>query len=316
MRGYAPYPRCFNINPLGITNSHILVQHEPVRLGSCSPCFLVEIAGPWITVFGAVYMQKVIVQRLAGPIYLPPQRLHPYSTINIPLRLFYALRRALRDLRQYYESLPRQMSFSRFFPFVRSYMLPSGDTVNLDYVAPLSLDESRAVYLARQADGREVVVKFPLTYNIRAHRLLADHDLAPELIYDGTEGPRYGGLFMIVMDYVKGGTLSKFLESSPHQRRLDAIITSVRKAIALLHAENLVFGDLRTPNILVDNDVKFIDYDWCGVHQVDQYPFIIGDAIEWASGVGPLAIMQKDHDLYMLKRLEANTRAGALPGTW
>jgi serine/threonine protein kinase len=90
----------------------------------------------------------------------------------------------------------------------------------------------------------------------------------------------------------------------------------VRKAIALLHAENLVFGDLRTPNILIDNDVKLIDYDWCGVHQVDKYPFIIGDAIEWASGVGPLAVMHKDHDLYMLQRLEANIRAGAHPGFW
>ena len=119
-----------------------------------------------------------------------------------------------------------------------------------------------------------MVVKFPLTYNTRAHRLLADCDLTPELIYDGTEGPRY--LFMIIMDYVKGGT---------PQRHLD------------------------------NHNVKLIDYDWCGVHQVDQYPFIIGDAIEWASGVGPLAIMHKDHDLYMLKRLEVNIRA-ALPGAW
>jgi hypothetical protein len=171
----------------------MLVQHETVRLASCSPCFLVEIACPWITVLGAVYMQKVIVQHLAGPIYLLPQRLHPYSTINIPLRLFYALRRALQDLRQYYESLPRQMSFSRFFPFVRSYRLPSADTVNLDYIAPLSPDESRAIYLAKQADGREVVVKFSLTYNTRAHRLLAYHDLAPELIGHVRGGPRYGG---------------------------------------------------------------------------------------------------------------------------
>ena len=51
---------------------------------------------------------------------------------------------------------------------------------------------------------------------------------------------------LIVMDFVKGRTLSKFLDSSPHQDRLDADIVSVGKAIALLHAENLVFSDLRT----------------------------------------------------------------------
>ena len=55
-----------------------------------------------------------------------------------------------------------------------------------------------------------MVVKFALTYNTRAHRLLADHGLAPELIYDGTASCRYGGLLMVVMDYAKGKTLSKF----------------------------------------------------------------------------------------------------------
>ena len=69
------------------------------------------------------------------------------------------------------------------------------------------------------------------------------------------------------MGHVRGGTLSDFLLSSPHQPedRLDAIIELVRRAIALLHAENLVFGDLRTPNVLIDDGVKLIDYDWCGV---------------------------------------------------
>ena len=87
------------------------------------------------------------------------------------------------------------------------------------------------------------------------------------------------------MGHVRGGTLSDFLLSSPHQPegRLDAIIELVRRAIALLHAENLVFGDLRTPNVLVDDGVKLTDYDWCGVDGVDRYPFIIGDAIEWAT---------------------------------
>ena len=110
MPGYAPYLRCANVNPLGVTNSHILVHHDPVRLSSSSPCF---------PILGAVYMQKVIVQHLAGPIYLPPQRFHLFSTLDVPLRLFYALRRAPRDLYQYYESLSRQM-ISRFLPFVRS----------------------------------------------------------------------------------------------------------------------------------------------------------------------------------------------------
>ena len=58
--------------------------------------------------------------------------------------------------------------------------------MNFDYVASLSPDKSRAIYLAKQVDGTEVVVKLSLTYNAHAHPLLANHDLAPELIYDGT----------------------------------------------------------------------------------------------------------------------------------
>ena len=318
MRGHALYLRRAHIYSLGIANSHVLVQHEPVRLISCSPCFLVEIAGPWITVFGAVYVQKVIVKDLTRSIYLQPDVLDPSST-DTPFQLFYALRRALRGLRQYYKSLPCQPTSSRFFPYVRSYKLPSGAIMDIDYKEPISPDESKATYLAKQGDGKEVVVKFTPTYNARAHRLLADRGFAPELIYDGTEGPRYGGLLMIVMEDAKGGTLSRLLNSSPRPpwSRLDTIITSVKQAIELLHAENLVFGDLRTPNILVDgDDVKLVDYDWCGVHGEDRYPFIINDAIDWASGVGSSAIMYKAHDLHMLKKLEQNIRAGARPGVW
>jgi len=44
---------------------------------------------------GAVYLQRVVVEHLAGPIFLPPQRLHNPRTIDTALRLFYALRRSL-----------------------------------------------------------------------------------------------------------------------------------------------------------------------------------------------------------------------------
>ena len=293
-------------------------KHESIQLRCCSPCFLIGIAGPWITVFGAVYVQKVIVQRLAGPIYLPPQLLHPQRTIDEPLKLFYALRRALHDLNGYYGALPSSEEPSRLFPFVKSYDLPDRGTVTFDYVAALSPDGSKAVYVAEQKGGKKVVVKFAQTYNTRAHRLLAQHGFAPELIYDGTEGPFYGGLSMIVMDYVEGITLSESLATPPFLAHQDAVIASIRTAVGLLHTNDLVFGDLRTPNILLDNDgqVKLIDYDWCGVHGVGQYPFIIGDAIEWASGVGPLTTMHKEDDLHMLGRLIDNIQKGVKPGYW
>lgn len=286
--------------------THVLVQYGPIRTRSCCPCFLVGISGPWITVLGAVYVQKVMVQHLVGPIYLSPQLLHPTRMVNQALKLFYALRRSLRGLRDYYSHLPPQVTTSRLFPHPQSYVDPTSNvTMNLDYLTLLS-GESRAVYLAK-VDDTHVVVKFVSTYSIRAHNLLAEKGLAPMIIYDGTDGPRFGELSMIVMEYVKGDTLTQFLQSSPPAERLDTVLASVTTAIELLHAEGLVFGDLRTPNILVDEEghVKIIDFDWAGVDGKHQYPFIVGNGIEWAKGVGPLAIMYKSHDLFMLAKLKA-----------
>ena len=58
---------------------------------------------------------------------------------------------------------------------------------------------------------------------------------------------------MIVMEYVKSGMLTKFLDSPPPQDHLETIMPVTKKAIPVLHAENLVFGDLQTPNIFVDD---------------------------------------------------------------
>lgn len=271
---------------------------------------------------GAVFLEKVIVQHLAGPIFLPPQNLHGPQTIDTVLRLFYGLRNALGQLDKYYSSLPPEeiSRHGRFFPHVRSYRDDiSGTMKPLNYTTPLA-NMSSAVYLANVETDLEVVVKFALTYNVEAHCLLAKHDLAPKLLYDGTvpNAPRYGGLMMLVMEHVDGETLVKYLRSSPSQERLEAILKSVETAIHLLHEQDLVFGDLRTPNILVDKDdrVRLVDFDWCGRHRIDKYPFVIGDGVDWAVGVGPLSTMDKDHDLHMLKNLVARIRAGEVPGTW
>ena len=96
------------------------------------------------------------------------------------------------------------------------------------------------------ADTFEVVVKFNAQYHPEAHRLLANEGLAPVL---HPCVPVCGGLFMVVMDHVHGemaweaGNRGELL---PYD-----IYEDIQDAIALLHSKNLVFGDLRTPNILV-----------------------------------------------------------------
>jgi len=148
---------------------------------------------------------------------------------------------------------------------------------------------SKAVYLA-DVGGTKVVVKFASKYNVAAHQLL-----------------------------VEGETLDQYLQSpSPSQERLTDVLESVTAAVHLLHEHDLVFGDLRTPNILIGNDgrVRIVDFDWCGRHRIDKYPFIIGNGVDWAVGVGASSTMDKDHDLHMLNNLVLRIRAGEVPATW
>jgi tRNA A-37 threonylcarbamoyl transferase component Bud32 len=45
----------------------------------------------------------------------------------------------------------------------------------------------------------------------------------------------------------------------------------VVKAIGVLHDNNLVFGDLRSPNVLdLKSGAMLIDFDWCGEDEDDE----------------------------------------------
>ena len=76
--------------------------------------------------------------------------------------------------------------------------------------------------------------------------------------------------------------------------------------LRLLHNKDIVFGDLRDPNILyVDSDdsVVLIDFDWAGTDGVSRYPATLNPANAWAEDVFPYGIMRKAHDIWQLKRL-------------
>ena len=46
----------------------------------------------------------------------------------------------------------------------------------------------------------------------------------------------------------------------------------IRRAMDLLHEKNLVFGDLRPPNILIKGDTALlVDFDWCGEEGKGKY---------------------------------------------
>ena len=275
--------------------------------------------------------------------------LHSAKNILRLSRAFAATRDAISDLQAFYTKLdvhpPPQDSIAFLFPspqllpsysgFVPSLVFTHRLTLSGDAILVAKSERTRQsrLYLATMlrrppsvgealtassrsgdapVDNIEVVVKFTNRYHADAHKLLAAEHLAPVL---HACVPVYGDLFMVVMDRVEGEMAWATVEA--REKKLPyRIYEDVERAIALLHSGDLVFGDLRTPNIMVvpggsglDDGPRgmLVDFDWVGTHDSDRYPASLDDSLpDWALGVRRYGIMDKEHDTAMLVRLREN----------
>ncbi|KIM45609.1 hypothetical protein M413DRAFT_24776 [Hebeloma cylindrosporum] len=230
-------------------------------------------------------------------------------------RVFRALSSCRKDLALYYNQVA-QKTIPRL-----SSLFPNPTLINPSVVIPgltykrflsrvgqptsglVDLNAATALYIATM-DGtdKEVVVKFTGRYNETAHRILAIAGLAPELHFCQ---PVIGGLYMVVMDRVDGKSLC---ELQANEIPIPSIVAlHVHQALALLHAQDLVFGDLQLNNILYDaskDQTHIVDFDWPGKHKVSRYPATLNSDKPWHDDVLPYGIMDKAHDLWLLKRLD------------
>lgn len=178
----------------------------PIRRACCCPSFIISIAGPWMCLSGAVFIENVVVQKLTDYVWTGG---NPYDDRELEsiTRLFKALSVGLQDLKTFYGNLfaaaDHRPEIQRFFPSTRSYLDSQGQKVYFRYIKRLSM--TKAVYLAATTSGNQLIVKFVQRYNSDAHRLLASHDLAPMLHYsslDNTNTNTTGGLGVVIMDFV------------------------------------------------------------------------------------------------------------------
>ncbi|KAI0268863.1 hypothetical protein BC834DRAFT_820680, partial [Gloeopeniophorella convolvens] len=289
-------------------------SYERVRNVSPCPCIIVAIAGPYICFQGAVFAPVPVVEHLTDYIYLGGQTLKR-ARIDRLARIFRAVSEAMHGLRREYNSLKGndELELSCLFPrplFLQSLDPTESELVNsLKYVDRLNYlgiqkDGYRKVLFRARTGDKDVVVKFCEVYHARAHGLLADQGLAPRLHLCAKV---VGGLHMVVMDLIpNGNAYHRFLK--PHPSKIDE---DVEKAVKTLHAHNIVFGDLRQPNILIVNREgdeeggMLIDFDWAAEEVQGRYPPVINDSgeIKWAPGVTAAGIMRKEHDLFMLEHL-------------
>ena len=255
----------------------------------------------------------MIVQRLTDYVWVGLDSVLYESHLTHIARIFYALKTNLERLKLYYEKVQPTGDFpvgSRYFPSITAYR--HGDKViTFKYVGFLENCPDCITLRARTntEPTQDIVVKFVDRYGEKAHRLLAAEGLAPKVLFFGSphledEQPSYRSISMVVMEFIDGVTLDK-AKPSLNKETTEIVRFEVEKALKVLHSEGLVFGDLRSPNIMVTKakQVKLIDFDWAGVEGQTKYPFLISQVIDWPEGVKPLAVLQRSHDLVMFNRM-------------
>ncbi|KAI9069718.1 hypothetical protein FKP32DRAFT_1586656 [Trametes sanguinea] len=300
-------------------------QLQRLRATCCCPCLLIGIAGPRIIVSGAVFAETLLIQELSDyRSSVPRPTLSKRSMFDQQIyetgRLFRAIKTAIDDLGAFYQSLklppvpPHRSRLAAFLAPPKAYIGPQftrfeadGQAVTLTYTGRLS-DEYpfQAVFtaVARKEGsdvGHDVVVKFTHNYCEEGHKLLADHrtpggaprPLAPRLWHCSENADV--GMYVVVMDWIMD-TEERTMTEEDH--------ATLREAIALLHGRNLVFGDLREPNVLLikGGGLMLIDFDWCGREGTARYPRDMNEdgSIPWAEDAQAGQLIKKQHDLQML----------------
>lgn len=251
---------------------------------------------------------------------------HTSANIIRIARVFQILKRTGNSLDEYYHKLSRDIEQKKAPDF--SFLFP--DPTLLDDADPTKTlpklqfkrffsrtgneekkiiglrDRTTALYVASFLDdsqvSKEVIVKLTPRYNGDAHRILANAGLAPKLYFCDKV---VGDLHFVVMDRLVGTSVFQLVETKTPLSVV--VLEKVRQAVDLLHAQNIVFGDLRSQNIFVldTGDVYLVDFDWAGTDGVSRYPATLNVESNWSDGVLRHGIMSKAHDLWQLKQLEA-----------
>lgn len=274
-------------------------QVQVTRDNTNCPAFLLTLKGTHFTVGGAITVKKNIFYQEFASVNLTD----PYCWENVTrvARLLFHFNESLWHLNRWY----REVSFSEErlrmeFPHVQHYASATGAMVEFRYLERLAAEPRRLVFLAETADKRKIVVKFVERYSAEAHNLLATNGYAPALLFDGTKAgaERYGSHRMVVMEWVSEA------EMQPGEKT--AWFKEVDNAIRLLHDHNLVFGDIRSPNIITVRNgarlgVRFIDFDWAGKVGTALWPPLLNKKdIKWPPGVKSGDFVTKLHDQAML----------------
>ena len=253
---------------------------------------------------GAVFTNKPIVQPLTPLLWLGG--LHaPKSQYEEVTRLFASLSTGIQELEEFYSGVDfKLVSEARVFPYITTFTSSTGHEVQFTYekIAKPVPAGGNAAFIANTQDGQKIVVKFTETYNATGHSLLAAEGLAPPLL--ASDRSPCSDFTMVVTGNTEGfQTLSQLYSYTPPPD----VLETISRALRILHENDLVFGYLRSDNVLGHRYLtQLVGFDWCGKVGEGEYPADINKfPIKWPEGVVPRGHLQFEHDNEMLRRLGA-----------
>ena len=267
---------------------------------------------------GFALTDRVIVQRLTDFLWVGIDSALSRSHVDRVAGVFSALKNSLGELKSYYmnhdigSAQPALPAPTRYFPSITTYPCKDGhQQVKFKYIGYLESGFDCVTLRAQTESAQDIVVKFVERYSESAHHTLAEANLAPRLLHYGPlqwSPQRPGGsLYMVAMEYIDGDTLAS-AKSTMNEDMVKRVKSDLKRALTLLHEKDLVFGDLRPPNVMITKEgkrVKLIDFDWAGVAGQVEYPHLLSPAVTWPKGVQTLDPIKKEHDLEMLDNLFA-----------
>lgn len=300
--------------------------------GPC-PTLILAGGGPNYALCGAVWADRFIVQPLSDIVFLAEASTSPDEVIYKAARFFSAIRLGVDDLRDYYtklitrtvEPLQNNPHHPRFHPYPTEFFCRhTQQSVSFRIWKGVDDDSRNLTYVANTNDPhpRKLIVKFVDRYGYKAHEVLEKLHLAPKLYYCGLlDGQREsdvsccekargrtdkegGGLYhgpmrMIVMQYLEGKDALNAKKECWPSNAYDQVASAIRA----LHDKDMVFGDLRPPNVIfVGADAKLIDFDWSGKEGEVFYPRGLSERVGWVDGVKSFRRIEKAHDKMMLEK--------------
>jgi hypothetical protein len=285
-------------NEPGATNSdpyHEVMSYyiQDIKYQSSSPAFLLTLAGPELTIYGAFYADSLYIDRLTPPIWLVDQCNNTKAMESIA-----------RTLKALLHSVQQLVSFSSLvkqpmFPYLQEYDSDEGK-MYIHYTGQIQLHLFRAIIKQVGKSDANCIVKFTECYGEDVHKYLHEENLAPKLYFT----QKIGQFTAVVMNEIKDAMdiqsyLKKFGDDeSEIKNQCDHLIDC-------LNDRDMVHGDLRPNNILVkDGKVQVIDFDWAGEGQNVRYPSFMNHVdVSWPIGASDGQLIQHEHDKYWIDHL-------------